>query len=82
MAKVDFWALTRPVQERFVASTEGAAAPAPLAIRPLARDPKSLAYSACGVCAALAGLLLLRVGFGDLSSRYALAPATFIALYS
>ena len=55
MAKVDFWALARPVQERFVASTEGAAAPAPLAIRPLARDPRSLAYSAFGVCATLAG---------------------------
>jgi hypothetical protein len=82
MAKVDFWALARPVQERFVATTEGAAAPAPLAIRPLSRDSRSLAYSAFGVCATLAGLALLRVGFGDLSSRYALAPAAFIALYS
>jgi len=82
MAKVDFWALPRPVQERFVASTEGAAAPAPLAIRPLARDPQSLAYCALGILAALGGIALLRVGFGDLSSRYAMAPATFIALYS
>jgi hypothetical protein len=82
MAKVDFWALTRPVQERFVASTEGAAAPAPLAIRPLASDARSLAYGALGVLATLGGLALLRVGFGDLNSRYALAPATFIALYS
>ncbi|HET7543526.1 MAG TPA: hypothetical protein VFK05_26820 [Polyangiaceae bacterium] len=82
MAKVDFWGLTRPVQERFVATTEGAAAPAPLAIRPLASDPRGLAYSALGVCATLGGIALLRVGFGDLSSRVALAPATFIALYS
>ena len=82
MAKIDFWALARPVQERFVASTEGAAAPAPLAIRPLARDSRSLAYSALGVCATLGGIALLRVGFGDLSSRYALAPGAFIALYS
>jgi hypothetical protein len=82
MAKVDFWALARPVQERFVASTEGAAAPSPLAIRPLARDSRSLAYSAFGVCATLGGIALLRVGFGDLSSRFALAPSTFIVLYS
>ncbi|MEI9949403.1 MAG: hypothetical protein WDO74_10570 [Pseudomonadota bacterium] len=82
MAKVDFWALERPVQERFVASTEGAAAPAPLAIRPLARDSQTLAYGAFGVLALLGGIALVRVGFGDLSSRYALAPATFIALYS
>ncbi|MEI9939505.1 MAG: hypothetical protein WDO69_19980 [Pseudomonadota bacterium] len=82
MAKVDFWALERPVQERFVATTEGAAAPTPLAIRPLARDSRSLAYGAFGVLASLGAIALLRVGFGDLSSRYALAPASFIALYS
>jgi hypothetical protein len=82
MAKVDFWGLARPIQERFVASTEGAAAPAPLAIRPLAHDPRSLAYGAFGVCATLGALFLLRIGFGDLSSRFALAPTTFIALYS
>lgn len=82
MAKVDFWGLTRPVQERFVATTAGAAAPAPLAIRPLASDPRGLAYGAFGVAATLAGIALLRVGFGDLSSRVALAPSTFIALYS
>jgi hypothetical protein len=82
MAKIDFWALSRPVQERFVASTEGAAAPTPLAIRPLASDAHSLAYGAFGVLATLGGLALLRVGFGDLNSRYALAPAAFIALYA
>ena len=82
MAKVDFWALERPVQERFVACTEGAAAPAPLAIRPLARDPRTLAYAAFGVLSLLGGFIALRVGFGDLDSRYAFAPATFIALYS
>jgi hypothetical protein len=82
MAKVDFWGLTRPVQERFVATTAGAAAPAPLAIRPLASDPRGLAYSGFGVVATIAGIALLRIGFGDLSSRVALAPTTFIALYS
>jgi len=70
------------VQERFVASTEGAAAPAPLAIRPLARDTRSLLYGAFGVVATLAGIGLLRIGFGDLSSRFALAPTAFVALYS
>src|SRR6188474_2491348 len=82
MVRIDFWALARPIQERFVASTEGGAAPAPLAIRPLARDGRSLAYGAFGVCATLGGIALLRVGFGDLGSRFALAPLAFIALYS
>lgn len=82
MAKVDFWGLTRPVQERFLATTAGAAAPAPLAIRPLGTDPRSLVYGGFGVAATLGGIALLRVGFGDLSSRIALAPSSFIALYS
>jgi len=82
MIKVDFWALDRPVQERFVACTESAAAPAPLAIRPLARDARTLFYAGFGLLSLLGGFVALRVGFGDLSSRYALAPATFIALYS
>jgi hypothetical protein len=82
MAKVDFWSLTRPVQERFVATTEGAAAPAPLAIRSLASDARTLAYGAFGVVSVIAGIALLRIGFGDLNSRYAIAPATFVALYA
>ena len=81
MTKVDFWGLQRSIQERFVASTQGAAAPAPLAIRPMARDTRILTYAALGVCGFVAAIVGLRVGFGDLNSRYALAPAWCIAVY-
>ena len=82
MKVVDFWRLERSVQERFVASSQGAAAPAALAIRPMARDARILGYAALGACALLAGLLALRFGFGDLGNRFALAPTWFIALYA
>ena len=79
--KVDFWGLQRSIQERFVASTQGAAAPAPLAVRPLARDARILSYLALGACGFVAAIIVLRIGFGDLNSRYALAPVWCIALY-
>ena len=82
MKEVDFWRLERPVQERFIASTEGAAAPAPLAIRPMARDGRILGFTAFGGCALLGGILALRFGLGDLSNPYALAPTWLMAIYA
>lgn len=82
MAKVDFWRLPRSVQERFVACTVGAAAPAPLAVQLLSSPKRALVHAALGLVALLATLLALRVGFGDLDSRYALAPSLFLALYA
>ena len=82
MDKVDFWGLQRSIQERFVASTEGAAAPAPLAIRPLGRDTRILVYSAVGLGGLALAVILLRLGFGQLSSRFALTPSWFIAVYA
>ncbi|MES1178640.1 MAG: hypothetical protein ABUL62_30240 [Myxococcales bacterium] len=81
MTKVDFWGLQRSIQERFVASTQGAAAPAPLAVRPLARDTRILSYFALGVCGVVGAFIALRIGFGDLNSRYALAPVWCVAVY-
>ena len=81
MDKLDFWALPRSVQERFVAATEGAAAPAPLAVRPLGMGAAQLGWLAIGVAGLLGAIVSLRVGFGNLNSRYALAPLRFWALY-
>lgn len=82
MAKVDFFRLERSIQERFIASTQGAAAPAPLAVRALARDSRVIAYALAGLAAAAAGIVSLRLGFGDLASPYAIAPTWFIAVYA
>jgi len=66
MDRVDFWALQRSIQERFVASTESAAAPAPLAIRPLAHDTRQIGWLLLGVAGLLGALVSLRLGFGEL----------------
>ncbi|MEO7035419.1 MAG: hypothetical protein ABI548_15945 [Polyangiaceae bacterium] len=82
MDKVDFWALQRSIQERFVASTEGAAAPVPLAVRPLARDSAVLGWCLFGLAGLIGAMLSLRLGFGDLGSRYALTPVWFCAVHA
>ncbi|MEO8903643.1 MAG: hypothetical protein ABI488_15280 [Polyangiaceae bacterium] len=82
MNRVNFWALQRSIQERFVASTEGAAAPAPLAVRPLARDSAVLGWGLFGLAGLIGAMVSLRLGFGDLGSHYALTPVWFCAVHA
>jgi len=81
MDRVDFWQLGRSVQERFVESAKGGSAPTPLAVRPLARDSRLLLWGALGVGSLAAAIVALRMGFGDLGSRFALTPVWFCAVY-
>ncbi|HEX3777013.1 MAG TPA: hypothetical protein VHV51_21215 [Polyangiaceae bacterium] len=82
MDRVDFFRLARPVQERFVESTQGSATPAPLAILPLARDAKMIGFALLGGAAFVLAIFTLRIGYGDLASRYALVPLSFAGIYS
>jgi len=81
MDRVDFWQLGRSVQERFVESTRGASAPAPLAVQPLALDRGVLGWCGLGAGSFLLAIIALRWGFGDLGNRYALTPLWFAAVY-
>lgn len=81
MDRVDFFQLGRSIQERFVESSRGSSAPAPLAIRPLARDTRVLGWGALGLGAFALAVIALRFGFGDLASRYALTPIAFVGVY-
>ncbi len=81
MDRVDFWKLGRSVQERFVESAKGGSAPTPLAVRPLARDSRMLAWGALGLGSLATAIFALRMGFGDLNSRFALTPGWFCAVY-
>ena len=68
--KVDFYLLPRPVQERFAAATRRSAPPAPLLY---ARASRSTAwgYLAASVALALIAAVVLRIGWGDPSSSFA-----------
>ncbi|MCH2109025.1 MAG: hypothetical protein MK135_06830 [Polyangiaceae bacterium] len=68
---IDFFQLTRTLQDRFVESSRGAAAPAVLAWRPL-KDFRPSAWFAVGGLTVLLWAGYTMHGFGDLGSSWAL----------
>ncbi len=81
MDSLNFWRLQRALQERFVASTQGVAAPTPIAVREIGTDSRQVGWALLGVAGLLGAIASLRVGFGDLGSRYALTPLWFATVH-
>jgi hypothetical protein len=81
MKSIEFYDLPRPIQERFVATTQGTLAPAPLAVKLGSRF-----VGARWFVAALAGLTLTAwyawQGFGDLDDPGAIASTTRALIYA
>jgi hypothetical protein len=69
--RVDFYRLPRPVQDRFVAATRGTVPPAPILFQ---RAPRGRVWVFLGGSAVLSflALMLLRAGWGDVTSPMAL----------
>lgn len=82
MQRIDFFRLERPIQERFIASAQGASQPVPLALKrePLPRNVLVWGAACGGLTIAL--IALASLGFGDLESSFALQPAWLVALYA
>ena len=77
--KVGFYLLPRPIQDRFVAATRRTAPPSPILFQ---KAPRTLVWAFLGGSAvvALAAILLLRVGWGDVTSATALHGVKLIVL--
>jgi hypothetical protein len=77
--KVDFFLLPRPIQDRFVAATRRTAPPVPVLFE---KAPRTMAWAYLGGSAvvALIAVILLRSGWGDVSSGMALHGAKLIAV--
>jgi len=75
---VDFRRLSRPVQERFAAATRGTAPPTPLLYW---RARRTGAWRSLGASAllALAAMLLLKAGYGDVRSPFAIHGPRMLA---
>jgi hypothetical protein len=81
MQRIDFFRLERPIQERFVASAHGTAAPLPLAVN---REPMPRAlvgWGAGSVLALVAMVVVARVGYASLESPLALHPPWMLGAY-
>ena len=77
--KVDFYGLPRPVQDRFAAATRRSAPPAPLLY---ARAPRTVAWAYLGVSAVLVVVagVVLRLGWGDVNSPFAIHGVKMLAV--
>ena len=76
--KLDFFSLPRPVQDRFVAATQGSAPPAPLLFQ---RAPRAIVWVLLVGSLVLLGIaaILLHAGWGDATSSLALHGPKMLA---
>jgi hypothetical protein len=80
MQPIDFYKLTRPVQERFIGSVNGTGLPAPiLRTNDVPRAP--LVWLGVSAGSLLALLLFFRLGFGDLTSGVAVQGLAWLLVY-
>lgn len=71
MRKQDFYSLPRSIQDRFIESSQGAAAPVPIAVA-VRSENKSTLWGLTSLSVAGAWVGFFMMGFGDLSSPLAL----------
>jgi hypothetical protein len=79
-SKIDFFALNRGVQERFLAATQGTAPPVPLLFAPASRRPV-LAWLGASALFLLATLVVARLGSGDVASSLARQQVSMLGVY-
>jgi hypothetical protein len=80
MRELDFYRLSRSVQERFVASVIGAGAPSAL-LKQQTLPLESLLWTGVSGVGALAVLALWALGFGNLDSSLAMHSLPMVAVY-
>src|ERR1700723_246892 len=81
MQSIDFYKLTRPVQERFIGSVNGSGLPAPI-LR--TNDPPRAPlfwFGGSGIALA-AALLFYRLGYGELTSALAVQGVVWMVVYA
>jgi hypothetical protein len=74
MQTIQFFSLSRPIQERFIEAARAQGAPIPILVARPPAPVEVLGWAAGSAASLLAWVLFLRVGYGDLSSPLAIAP--------
>lgn len=81
MNKVEFFGLERPIQERFIESTRGTGAPAPLLLELPGPNLRALAWTAGSVLLCIVCIAFGRLGYGDLEHSLALTPTWGVVVF-
>lgn len=74
---LDFYALSRPVQDRFLASASGSGVP-DVVLFQAATQTRALGWLVLAVSAPVIAITLLALGFGDLKHDFALQPVPMV----
>src|SRR4051812_5185345 len=82
MQEMDFYELSRAVQDRFTVSIRGEGQPRPLLVLRAGPPREVLVWSAIGAAGLLFFLVLVDLGFGDLKSALAVHPAPLAGAYA
>jgi hypothetical protein len=82
MQEMDFYELSRAVQDRFTVSVRGEGQPRPLLALRAGPPREALVWSGIGSAAALFLVLLVALGLGDLKSTFALHGAPLAGAYA
>lgn len=77
----DFYALSRPIQDRFLASAAGTGVPAALAFEP-ATQARALGWLLIAILAPIALVALLGLGFGNLAHGMAIQPVPLVVVHA
>jgi hypothetical protein len=80
MQPIDFYALPRAAQERFVGSVNGSGLPVPI-LRTLTRPKEPFAWAFASAVSLVLVLVLARSGYGDLGSSVAVQGVVWLVLY-
>ncbi len=82
MQQVQFYYLQRPIQERFIESTNGKGAPTQLLFQPPGPNPVALVLGITSGALFAACVVFACLGFGSLEHSLALNPRSILAIYA
>src|SRR5260370_8795721 len=82
MLEMDFYELSRAVQDRFTVSIRGEAQPRPLLAGRAGRPREVLIWSGVGIGGLVLLVSLFELGFGDLESGFAVQGVLLIGAYA
>ncbi len=80
MKTVEFFSLSRPIQERFIAAARAQGAPIPILVARVPPPMKVIGWAAAAVAFVIVWILFLQIGYGDLSSSLAIAGVWTIGI--
>ncbi|HWP10100.1 MAG TPA: hypothetical protein VNN72_30365, partial [Polyangiaceae bacterium] len=80
MKRIDFFSLARPIQERFVESTRGRGAPAPLLVAAQPLPVAAIGWALLSALSVAGFVYAVKLGYGKLESPVSIQPTWLLVV--